>query len=118
MPRLALLHCCSAHNRRFHPPLRGTSCCPQVAKLTDINAAANQRLAKQAFEVQAKAQEARNKMDEQRKNELLVMQMSRQQQVRDLYRHHACPLLLIIADSRALLSTDALEAGTHGTVRN
>ncbi|KAL1529271.1 hypothetical protein AB1Y20_000225 [Prymnesium parvum] len=54
----------------------------QVAKLTDLNAATNQRLERQANEVQAKAQEARNKMDEQRKNELLVMQMSRQQQMR------------------------------------
>jgi len=54
----------------------------QVAKLTDINAATNQRLEKQAVEVQAKAQLARDKMDEQKKNELLVMQMSRQQQMR------------------------------------
>jgi len=54
----------------------------QVAKLTDINAAQNTRLEAQAVEVQAKAQEARDKMEEQKKNELLVMQMSRQQQMR------------------------------------
>jgi len=54
----------------------------QVAKLTDINASTNARLEAQAVEVQAKAQEARDKMDEQKKNELLVMQMSRQQQMR------------------------------------
>jgi len=54
----------------------------QVAKLTDINASTNMRLEAQAVEVQAKAQEARDKMEEQKKNELLVMQMSRQQQMR------------------------------------
>merc|ERR1740138_1111726 len=54
----------------------------QIAKLTDLNAATNQRLEKQAHEVQAKAQAAREKLDEQRKNELLVMHMSRQQQMR------------------------------------
>merc|ERR1719198_1699246 len=54
----------------------------QIAKLTDMNAATNQRLEKQAHEVQAKAQAAREKLDEQRKNELLVMHMSRQQQMR------------------------------------
>lgn len=54
----------------------------QVAKLTDINAQTNSRLENQAMEVQAKAQEARDKMEEQKKNELLVMQMSRQQQMR------------------------------------
>merc|ERR1740138_2015734 len=54
----------------------------QTAKLTDLNAATNQRLNKQAHEVQAKAQAAREKLDEQRKNELLVMHMSRQQQMR------------------------------------
>ena len=54
----------------------------QVAKLTDMNAATNARLEKQATEVQSKAQHARDKMDEQKKNELLVMQMSRQQQMR------------------------------------
>merc|ERR1719240_509578 len=51
----------------------------QIAKLTDLNAATNTRLEKQAAEVQAKAQEARAKLDEQRKNELLVMHFSRQQ---------------------------------------
>jgi len=54
----------------------------QIAKLTDLNAQTNQRLEKQAQEVQAKAQEARERLDEQRKNELLVMHMSRQQQLR------------------------------------
>merc|ERR1719198_1033677 len=54
----------------------------QIAKLTDINAATNQRLEKQAMEVQAKAQAAREKLDEKKKNELLVMHMSRQQQMR------------------------------------
>lgn len=54
----------------------------QIAKLTDLNAASNSRLEKQAHEVQAKAQAAREKLDEQRKNELLVMHMSRQQQMR------------------------------------
>merc|ERR1740138_1058319 len=54
----------------------------QIAKLTDLNAASNTRLANQAAEVQAKAQAAREKLDEQRKNELLVMHMSRQQQMR------------------------------------
>merc|ERR1719446_889992 len=54
----------------------------QVAKLTDLNAAQNMRLEKQAMEVQAKAQEARARMDEQKQNELLVMHMSRQQQMR------------------------------------
>ena len=54
----------------------------QIAKLTDLNAATNSRLENQAREVQAKAQAARDKLDEQRKNELLVMHMSRQQQTR------------------------------------
>merc|ERR1712100_673155 len=45
----------------------------QVAKLTDLNAAQNMRLEKQAQEVQAKAMEARAKMDEQKQNELLAM---------------------------------------------
>ena len=54
----------------------------QIAKLTDLNAESNNRLANQAAEVQAKAQAAREKLDEQRKNELLVMHMSRQQQIR------------------------------------
>ena len=54
----------------------------QIAKLTDLNAASNTRLANQAAEVQAKAQEARARLDEQRKNELLVMHFSRQQQMR------------------------------------
>jgi len=54
----------------------------QIAKLTDVNAADNARLENQAQEVQAKAQAAREKLDEQRKNELLVMHMSRQQQMR------------------------------------
>jgi len=54
----------------------------QIAKLTDLNVATNSRLEKQAHEVQAKAQAAREKLDEQRKNELLVMHMSRQQQLR------------------------------------
>lgn len=54
----------------------------QIAKLTDMNAASNTRLENQAREVQAKAQAAREKLDEQRKNELLVMHMSRQQQIR------------------------------------
>merc|ERR1719217_223364 len=54
----------------------------QIAKLTDMNAANNARLANQAAEVQAKAMAARAKLDEQRKNELLVMHMSRQQQIR------------------------------------
>jgi len=54
----------------------------QIAKLTDLNAANNTRLEKQAHEVQAKAQAARERLDEQRKNELLVMHMSRQQQMR------------------------------------
>jgi len=54
----------------------------QVAKLTDLNAAQNMRLEKQALEVQAKAMEARARMDEQKQNELLVMHMSRQQQMR------------------------------------
>jgi len=54
----------------------------QVAKLTDLNAANNSRLEKQAMEVQAKATAARQKLDEQKKNELLVMHMSRQQQMR------------------------------------
>ena len=39
----------------------------QIAKLTDLNAANNTRLEKQAAEVQAKAQAAREKLDEQRK---------------------------------------------------
>jgi hypothetical protein len=54
----------------------------QIAKLTDLNASSNTRLANQAAEVQAKAQAARAKLDEQRKNELLVMHFSRQQQMR------------------------------------
>merc|ERR1740138_720991 len=54
----------------------------QIAKLTDVNKATNTRLANQAAEVQAKAQAAREKLDEQRKNEMLVMHMSRQQQTR------------------------------------
>ena len=53
-----------------------------VAKLTDINKATNTRLEKQAAEVQAKAMAAREKLDEQRKTELLVMHKSRQQQMR------------------------------------
>merc|ERR1719446_1952356 len=47
-----------------------------------MNAATNTRLEKQAAEVQAKAQAAREKLDEQRKNELLVLHKSRQQQMR------------------------------------
>ena len=54
----------------------------QIAKLTDLNAATNTRLEKQAMEVQAKAQAARERLDEQKKTELLVMHMSRQQQMR------------------------------------
>jgi len=54
----------------------------QIAKLTDLNAASNTRLEKQAEEVQAKAAAAREKLDEQKKTELLVMHMSRQQQMR------------------------------------
>jgi hypothetical protein len=54
----------------------------QIAKLTDLNAASNTRLENQAAEVQAKAAAAREKLDEQRKNELLIMHMSRQQQMR------------------------------------
>jgi len=54
----------------------------QIAKLTDLNQATNTRLEKQAAEVQAKAQEARERLDEQKKTELLVMHMSRQQQMR------------------------------------
>merc|ERR1719240_1265042 len=54
----------------------------QIAKLTDLNAATNTRLEKQAAEVQAKAQAARERLDEQKKTELLVMHMSRQQQMR------------------------------------
>ena len=54
----------------------------QIAKLTDMNKASNQRLEKQAMEVQAKAQAARERLDEQKKTELLVMHMSRQQQMR------------------------------------
>merc|ERR1719231_714765 len=54
----------------------------QIAKLTDLNKATNQRLEKQAAEVQAKAQAARERLDEQKKTELLVMHMSRQQQMR------------------------------------
>lgn len=54
----------------------------QIAKLTDVNKATNARLANQAAEVQAKAHAAREKLDEQRKNEMLVMHMSRQQQTR------------------------------------
>ena len=54
----------------------------QIGKLTDLNKATNQRLEKQAAEVQAKAMAAREKLDEQKKTELLVMHMSRQQQMR------------------------------------
>jgi len=61
----------------------------QIAKLTDINAATNVRLDKQAAEVQAKAQAAREKLDEKKKNELLVMHMSRQQQIRWKAERHA-----------------------------
>jgi len=54
----------------------------QIAKLTDLNKSTNARLEKQAAEVQAKAMAAREKLDNQRKTELLVMHMSRQQQIR------------------------------------
>ena len=54
----------------------------QIAKLTDMNAADNARLENQAAEVQAKAMEAREKLDNQRKDDLLIMHMSRQQQMR------------------------------------
>jgi len=54
----------------------------QIAKLTDINAQQNSRLEAQAVEVQAKAMEARNKLDEKKKDEMLVTHMSRQQQMR------------------------------------
>ena len=54
----------------------------QVAALTDMNAAQNARLENQAREVEAKAQDARRRLDEKKKNELLVTHMSRQQQMR------------------------------------
>ena len=54
----------------------------QIAKLTDLNQATNTRLEKQAMEVQAKAQAARERLDAQKKTELLTMHMSRQQQMR------------------------------------
>jgi len=54
----------------------------QIAKLTDMNASSNARLEKQAAEVQAKAQAARERLDAQKKTELLTMHMSRQQQIR------------------------------------
>ena len=54
----------------------------QIAKLTDTNAQQNSRLEAQAVEVQAKAMEARNKLDEKKKDEMLVTHMSRQQQMR------------------------------------
>jgi len=54
----------------------------QIAKLTDLNAQQNARLEAQAIEVQAKALEARARLDEKKKDELLVTHMSRQQQMR------------------------------------
>merc|ERR1712046_197846 len=49
---------------------------------TDLNAAQSARLENQAMEVKAKAEEARRRLDEKKKNELLVTHMSRQQQMR------------------------------------
>merc|ERR1740136_30450 len=54
----------------------------QVANLADLNASTNNRLEAQAVEVANKAAEARAKLDEKKKNELLVTHMSRQQQMR------------------------------------
>jgi len=54
----------------------------QIAKLTDMNASTNKRLEAQAAEVQAKAGAVRDKLDEQKKTEMLVMHMTRQQQMR------------------------------------
>jgi len=54
----------------------------QVANLQDLNAAQNNRLETQAIEVANKAAEARVKLDEKKKNELLVTHMSRQTQMR------------------------------------
>lgn len=54
----------------------------QIAKLTDLNVANNARLEAQAVEVQKKAMDARAKVDEKRKDDLLIAHMSRQQQMR------------------------------------
>lgn len=54
----------------------------QIAKLQDVNAMQNARLEAQAVEVQSKAMEARARLDEKKKDELLVTHMSRQQQMR------------------------------------
>lgn len=53
-----------------------------VRQLADLNASTNNRLEAQALEVANKAAEARAKLDEKKKNELLVTHMSRQQQMR------------------------------------
>ena len=53
-----------------------------VRQLADLNASTNNRLEAQAIEVANKAAEARAKLDEKKKNEMLVTHMSRQQQMR------------------------------------
>ena len=53
-----------------------------MRNLSDLNASTNNRLEAQAIEVANKAAEARAKLDEKKKNELLVTHMSRQQQIR------------------------------------
>ena len=54
----------------------------QIAKLQDMTAEKDARLEAQAVEVQAKAQEARARLDEKKKDEMLITHMSRQQQMR------------------------------------
>ena len=54
----------------------------QSAKLTDMHAAQDERVAAQEQEVALKASEARKRLDEKKKDELLVTHMSRQQQMR------------------------------------
>ena len=54
----------------------------QVAQLTNLNAEADTRLKKQEMEVTEKANEARKRLDEKKKDELLITHMSRQQQMR------------------------------------
>jgi hypothetical protein len=54
----------------------------QIARLQDTNAENEARLQAQAMDVQVKAMEARARLDEKKKDEMLITHMSRQQQMR------------------------------------